>query len=88
MDFEGIGSHTFGSEDCAVEADLGLPDAALGTVEDDCVLTYHLHELHQVSVMLLGGLAIDAYVVVDHSDAGEAVCHLVHTHLEHVLRHL
>ena len=88
MDFGEIGSHTFGSEDCTIEADPRLPDPTLGTVEDDFVLTHHLHELHQVLVMLLRDLPIDAYIIMDHDDAGETVCHLVHAHLEHVLKHL
>ena len=85
MEFGGIGSHTFSGEDYAIEADLGLPDSALGTVEDDLVLAYCLHELYQILVMLLRYLAIDAYIIVDHNDAGEAFCHLVHAHLKNIL---
>ena len=53
-----------------MEADLGYPDPILGTIEDDARLTCCLHELHQVSIMLLGSLAIDTYIILDHDDAG------------------
>ena len=74
-----------GGEDCTVEADHGLPDSALGTVQDDSILAHCLHELHQVLVMLLGHLTKDTYIIMYCEDAGEAVCHLVHAHLEDVL---
>ena len=88
MDFRKIRSHTFGGEDIIIEADLGLPDPAFGTAEDDSMLTHHLHELPQASVILLGGSAIDTYIIMDPDDAREAVCHLVNVHLKNVLRHL
>ena len=37
--------------------------------------------------MLLGGMAIDAYIIVDHNDARETVCFLVHLHLKDILGH-
>ena len=61
LDFGRNRSHTFQSEVHTLEADLWLPDAAHGTDEDDSMLTHYLHELYQVSVMLLRGLAIDTY---------------------------
>ena len=86
LGFGGIEFHTCSSEDCIIRADLGLPDSALGTVEDGSVLAHCLHELYHVSVMLLTHSATNAYIVVDHNDAGKAVCHLFHAYLENILR--
>ena len=86
--FNRVRLHVFACEICTVEADLRLPDSTFGAIENDSVLAHCLHELYQVSVMLLGHSAIDAYIIMDHNDIGEAVCHLVHVHLENVLGHL
>ena len=75
LDFGGIGSHTFGSEDCTIEIDFGLTDSTFGAIGDDSELAHCLHELYQVSVM-------------DHNDAGKPLCHLIHEHQENVLGHL
>ena len=80
LDFGGIWFHTFDHGDHAIEADLRLTDSALGTVEDDSMKAHC--ELYQVLVM---HLTIDAYPIVDHDDVEEAVCHLVHAHLQNVL---
>ena len=70
LDFGRVGSHTFGGEDHTIEADLWLPDPALGAVENNSVLASGLHELDQGLVMLIGHPAIGAYIIVDDDDAG------------------
>ena len=47
-----------------------------------------LRELEWVSVMLPGGIAIYAYIVMYVNYAGETVCCLVHSHLKDDLGHL
>ena len=44
-----------------------------------------LSQLEKVSVMVLGGMAIDAYIVMYHDYARETVCFLVHLHLKDIL---
>ena len=88
MYFGGIWQHAFCSEDCIVEGNLGLPDMALRAVEDDAMLACHLHKVQQVSVMLLRGMAIDAYIIMNGDNARETVCYLVHVHLKDILGHL
>ena len=47
-----------------------------------------LHKLKQVLVMLLGGMAIYAYIIMNGNNANGRVCYLVHAHLKDVLGHL
>ena len=67
-----------------IEGNHRLPDSALRTGEDASMLACCLHKLYQVLVMLLRHLAIDAYIIVDHDNAGEVICHLVNVHLENI----
>ena len=52
------------------------------------MLAHHLHELQEVSVMLLRGMAIEAYIIMYGNYAREMVCYLVHVHLGDVMGHL
>ena len=47
-----------------------------------------LNKLKQVSVMLLGSVAIYAYIVMNGNNAMETVCCQVHVHLKDILGHL
>ena len=47
-----------------------------------------LHKLKQVLVMLLGDMAMYAYVIMYGNNTGEMVCCLVHAHLKDILGHL
>ena len=38
--------------------------------------------------MVLGSMVIDAYIIVDHDNAGKLVSCLVQLHLKHILGHL
>ena len=38
--------------------------------------------------MVLGGTAVDAYIIINVNYAWETVCCLVHSHLKDVLEHL
>ena len=88
MTLSGLGLHTLGSEHCTIKADLWLPYPALAAVEYKAVLCYSLHELDEVLVMVLGGMAVDTDVIMDGYDAWKLVSDLVHAHLEDVLAHL
>ena len=88
LDLGGIWQHAFSSEDCTIEGNLGLPGPALQAVEDDAMLAGHLHKLKQVSVMLLVGTAIYAYMIMNGNYAGETVCCLVHADLKDIIGHL
>ena len=70
LDFGRIRSHTFSCEDHAREGDIGLPDSTPGTIEDNSMLAHCFHELCQVLVLLLGPLAIGAYIVINCDDVG------------------
>ena len=43
--FRGIMLQAFSGKDCTIKSGLGLPDLAFGVIQDDTVLTCHLHEL-------------------------------------------
>ena len=47
-----------------------------------------LHQLEEVSVMLLRRMTINTYIIMYGDNAGEMVCCLVHSHLIGVLEHL
>ena len=87
LDLGWIRFHTFSGEDYNVEAYLRLPASALGTVEDDSIPDCCLHELYQVSVMLLRHSPIETYIIMDCDAARELVCHLLHVHLKDILQH-
>ena len=53
-----------GCKPCAVLCNLGLADLTLQAVENDAVLFGCLHELEQVSVILLGGMTVFAYIIL------------------------
>ena len=65
LDFGGIWLHAFGSKHCAMESNLRLPDSTLSTVEDDVMVMGCLHKLQELLVMLLWGMAIDAYIMMN-----------------------
>ena len=63
FDFGGIWSHAMGSEHCTIEGNLRLPDATLSAVEDNTMFFGCLHQLWEVSVMLLRGATVDTYIM-------------------------
>ena len=65
LDFGGIWLNALGSEHCAIEGNLRLPDLTLCTVEYNVTLMGCLHQLQEVLVMLLVGTAIDAYIIMN-----------------------
>ena len=71
LDFGGAQPHALCREDTTIEGYLRLTDPALWAVEDNAILACHLYELQEVSVMLLRGMAIGAYVVIYHNYARE-----------------
>ena len=83
----GIRPHALCSEYCTVEGNLGLPGLTLSAVEDDAMFGC-LHELEQVSVMPLRGMAVYTYIIMYGDYAREMVCCLVHAHLKDILGHL
>ena len=87
LDFGGIQPHALCSEYSTVEGKVRLPDLTLSAVKDYAVLLGCLYQLEKVSVMVLGGTAIDAYIIMYHDYAGEMLCCLVHLHLKDVLGH-
>ena len=60
----------WGSKHCTVEGNLRLPDVTLSGVEDNTMFLGCLHQLQEVSVMLLRGMVIDAYVIMNGNDIG------------------
>ena len=67
---------------------MGLTDLTLQAVKDKAMLIGSLHKLEQVSVMLLKGMAMYAYIVMYSNNTGETVCCLVHVHLKDILGHV
>ena len=65
LDFGGIWLHALGSEHCVIEGNLRLPDLTLGAVEENAVFFGCLHQLQQMLVMLLRGMAVDSYIVMN-----------------------
>ena len=47
-----------------------------------------LHKLKQVLVILLRGMAVYAYIIMNSNNVGEAVCCHGHLHLKYILGHL
>ena len=84
LDFGGILLH----EQSTIEGNLRLPDLTLCTVDNNTMLFGCLHQLQEVSVMLLGGMAIYTYIIFNDDYAWETVCFLFHLHLKDVLGHL
>ena len=70
LDFGGIQPHALGSKHYAVERNLRLPDLTRSAVEDNAMLMSSLHQLQEVSVMLLGGTAVDTYLIMTSNYAG------------------
>ena len=62
---EGSGSHALCSEHCTIEGNLRLPDLTLCDVEGDAMFFGCLHQLQEVLVMLLGGMSMDAYIIMN-----------------------
>ena len=60
-----------------MEGYLGLPDLTLQAVEGDAVFFGCLHELEQMLVMLLRGMAVYVYIIMYSNYARETVCCLV-----------
>ena len=58
------------------------------SVEDNAMFPGCLHQLEEVSVMLLWGITIDAYIIMYGNNAGKTVCCLIHLYLNDVLGHL
>ena len=70
LDFGGIWPHALGSENCTIEGNLGLPDAGLSAIDDDAMFLGRLHQMQEVPVMLLSGMAKDAYIIMNSNNAG------------------
>ena len=70
LEFCRIWLHALGSEHCAIEGNLRLSDLTLSTAEDNAMLMGCLHGLQEVSVMLLGGTAIDVLIIISGNYAG------------------
>ena len=70
LDFGRIWLHALGSDNCAIEGNLRLPDVALCAVEDNAMFFGCLHQLQEVSVMLLRGMTIDTYIIMNVDYAG------------------
>ena len=87
LEFGGIQSHALCSENSTIEGNMRLPDPTVLAVKDLPCCFGHLHQLKEVSAMVLGGTAIDAYIIVYCNNAGETVCCLVHLHLKDILGH-
>ena len=73
LDFGRIWPHALCSKYITIEGNLRLPDLTLQAVEDYAVLFGCLHQLEEVSVMVLRGMAIDAYIVMHCDNARESV---------------
>ena len=56
--------HALGSEDFTIKDNLRLPDVALNTVEDDAVVLGSLHQVQEVLIMFLRGMAEYAYITM------------------------
>ena len=69
LNFDGVRLHTLGGEYYTVVADFWLINPACAAVEDDSILWGSLHQLNQVPVMFLRGLALDANAIMDGYDA-------------------
>ena len=54
-------------------------------LKDNTMLFGCLHQLKEVSVMVLRGTAVDAYIIMNGNYAWEMVCCLVHSHLKGIL---
>ena len=67
LNFGGVWPHALGSENYTIEGNLRLPDPTLGTVEDDAMFCSGLHQVQEVSFMLLRVMAKYAYIVM-HGD--------------------
>ena len=87
LDFGRIQLHALCSEYSTKEGNLRLPDPTLQAVEDYVMLFGCLHQQEEVSFMVLGGMAIDTYIV-HHNNARKMVCCLVHFHLKDILEHI
>ena len=85
LDFGGVQLHAFCSEYNTIEGNLRLPDPTLEAVKDYAVLFDCPLQVEEVSVMVLRGTAVDAYIIVYHNNARETVCCLVHSHLKNHL---
>ena len=70
LDLGRILLHALGHKHCAIEGNLRLPDLTLSAVEDNAMLMDCLHQLQEMSLMLLGGMAIDAYIIMNGNYVG------------------
>ena len=59
----------------------------LQAVEDYAMLLVCLHQMEEVLVMVLTGMAVHACIIMYCDYAGEIVCCLVHSYLKDVLEH-
>ena len=87
LDLGVIQLHALGSENSAIEGNLGLPKEALSTVEDNAVFLGNLHQAQEVPVMLLGATAEDTYIIMNGNNAKYVVCCLVYSYLKDILGH-
>ena len=69
MDFGGIWSHALDSEDCAIKGNLRLPDVTLNAVEDNNMVLGSLHQVQEVLITLLRGMAKYAYIIMNGDNA-------------------
>ena len=70
LDFGGVWLHALGSEICTIEGNLKLPDVALSTIEDNAMFFGSLHQVQEVPVMFLRGMAEDSYIIMNGNNAG------------------
>ena len=61
LDLGGVWSHAVCSEHSTVEGSLRLPDLTFQAVEDNAMFLGCLHQLEEVSVMLLRSVTTDTY---------------------------
>ena len=69
MDCGGIWPHTLSSEDCAIKGNLRPADVALGTVEDNIMVLGSLHQVQEMLIVLLRGMAEYTYIIMNGDNA-------------------
>ena len=70
------------SEHCTIKCNLRLSDVVLSAVEDDAMVLGSLHQVQEVSVMFLGSVTEDEYIIMNgNNPSRQMVCCLVNLHL-------
>ena len=70
LDFGGDWPCALVNENFPIEGNLRLPYVALSTVEDNTMFPGSLHQMQEVPVMLLRGMAEDAYIIINSDNVG------------------